>query len=912
MAAERVRIYDLAKKLGLSNKEVIVALQKNMGIEVKSHSSTITPEQANKIEKILTGKEEKTSAVAAQDSKPAAAPKPPVQRFEYRGTPSGLKKYFKPEPVKQPEPPKPEPPKQPEVAKQTPPVAPPEVEPKPTQPGQKSPESGRTIVQAATAAKPGSIPRIEFTKPQQSQKPQQPQAEQQRTETYRPKDRPPFEKRFDKRPADGRPQGESRPHGAAPARSEDKRFTQDRTERRPESPRRFEGDSRPFRKPELFAQPPAAPLEEGKAKPSRREEPKKKDKYRSKEELEQERIEERKLQAKLAEKKKREEQELAELEALIKEVSIETPLTVGELAAKLRVSIAAVIKELMMKGVLATVNQTIDVEIARKTAEALGYTIIKPSEEPAKAEMEAKREKISAKNLEGEEGLIEKPPVVTIMGHVDHGKTTLLDAIRKSKHKIVSTEAGGITQSIGAYTAEINDKKIVFIDTPGHSAFTAMRARGAQLTDIVILVVAADDGIMPQTIEAINHAKAAKVPIIVAVNKIDKEGANPDRVLQQLTEYGLVSEKWGGDTITVEVSALQGINLDELLEYILLVSEIEQLKANPNRLAAGVVIESKLDKGKGAVATFLVQAGTLHVSDYVVVGAVGGRIRALIDDHGERIQKAGPGTPVEVLGLSDVPEAGEFFEAVESDKAMKEILDKRTEEERKSRLEAIAPLRVKRETLAKKVEGEEKELNIIIKANTHGSAEAVSASLQQLESKKIFVKIIHLGVGEISEADVMLASASDAIIIGFAVKEDANALRLAAEEGVVIRKYDIIYKMLEDVEQTMLGLLEPEYNEVVSGTAEVRQVFTVGKNVRIAGCYVLDGKIMRNKDAIVERNGKEIFRGQLSQLKRFKDDVKEVAGGYECGISFDKFNDIEEGDIIKVLTKEEIKRHSLI
>ena len=326
-----------------------------------------------------------------------------------------------------------------------------------------------------------------------------------------------------------------------------------------------------------------------------------------------------------------------------------------------------------MKGVLATVNQTIDVEIARKTAEALGYTIIKPSEEPAKAEMEAKREKISAKNLEGEEGLIEKPPVVTIMGHVDHGKTTLLDAIRKSKHKIVSTEAGGITQSIGAYTAEINDKKIVFIDTPGHSAFTAMRARGAKATDIVIIVVAADDGIMPQTIEAINHAKAAKVPIIVAVNKIDKEGANPDRVLQQLTEYGLVSEKWGGDTITVEVSALQGINLDELLEYILLVSEIEQLKANPNRLAAGVVIESKLDKGKGAVATFLVQAGTLHVSDYVVVGAVGGRIRALIDDHGERIQKAGPGTPVEVLGLSDVPEAGEFFEAVESDKAMKEI-----------------------------------------------------------------------------------------------------------------------------------------------------------------------------------------------------------------------------------------------
>ncbi len=406
--------------------------------------------------------------------------------------------------------------------------------------------------------------------------------------------------------------------------------------------------------------------------------------------------------------------------------------------------------------------------------------------------------------------------------------------------------------------------------------------------------------------------KAAKVPIIISVNKIDKEGADPDRVLQQLTEHGLVAEKWGGDTITVEVSALQALNLDELLEYILLVSEIQELKANPNRPAAGVIIESKLDKGKGAVATFLVKTGTLRVGDHVVVGTVGGKIRALIDDFGNRIKKAGPSTPVEVLGLSEIPEAGEIFEVVASDKIMKDIINKRKEEARSSRLETMAPVHAKRETMIKKVEGETKELNIIIKATTHGSAEAVSAALQQLETKQIFVKVLHLAVGDISEADVMLASASDAIIIGFGVKEDANAFRVASDEGVVIRKYDIIYKMLEDVEQTMLGLLEPEYKEVEIGTAEIRQIFTVGKNVKIAGCYVLEGKVIRNKEAKVFRDNKEIFKGTLNQLKRFKDDVKEVASGYECGISFDKFNDLQEGDIIKVLTQEEIKRHSLV
>ncbi|HBH17630.1 MAG TPA: translation initiation factor IF-2 [Cyanobacteria bacterium UBA9579] len=497
------------------------------------------------------------------------------------------------------------------------------------------------------------------------------------------------------------------------------------------------------------------------------------------------------------------------------------------------------------------------------------------------------------------------------MGHVDHGKTTLLDSIRSIRHKIVNTEVGGITQSIGAYTVRIDGKKIVFIDTPGHEAFTAMRARGAQATDVAILVVAADDGIMPQTAEAISHAKAAKVPIIVAVNKIDKADADPDRVLQQLTEYNLVPEKWGGDTVCVEVSALQGTNIDELLEMILLVSEMENLKADHAKNGTGVIIEAKLDKGKGAVATLLVQEGVLKVGDYVVAGNVAGKVRALLSDEGERINEAGPSTPVEILGLTEVPQSGDRFEVVRSDKEMKTIISQRKEEERTTRLEAIAPTQIRKEMILQ-TQQETKDLNIIIKANTHGSAEAVSAAAQQLVSKQIFVKIVHIGIGDISEADVMLADASNAIIIGFAVKEDANALRIATNVGVDIRKYDIIYQVLDDIEKTMLGLLQPEFKEVETGTAEVRQVFSIGKTAKIAGCYVLDGKIIRNKTAKVIRDGKEIHKGVIDQLKRFKDDVKEVASGYECGISFSKFNDIQEGDLIKVSIIEEIEREVLV
>ena len=587
-------------------------------------------------------------------------------------------------------------------------------------------------------------------------------------------------------------------------------------------------------------------------------------------------------------------------------------MTISELSEKIQHTPAEIIKFLMLNGVMATVNQLIDIDVIKKICAEYELEVL-DEDLDAYMEEELEKEEKEKKLTEVDKKLLKRrAPVVSIMGHVDHGKTTLLDSIRASKHKIVASEVGGITQSIGAYTVYLDNnkaKKIVFVDTPGHEAFTEMRARGAKATDIAILVVAADDGIMPQTIEAINHAKAADVPIIVAVNKIDKPGANPDRVLQQLTEHGLVPEEWGGDTITVKVSALQGTGIDELLEYILLVADVQDLKANPKAEASGVVIEANLDKGKGAVATLLVQNGTLRVGNCIVVGTACGRVRALLSDSGERIQKAEPSTPVEILGLSEVPQAGDYFEVVKNEKEMKAIVQERKEKERDKRLDAMLPAHVRREAVAG--EDDIPQLNLIIKANTNGAAEAVSQAIAQLESTEIKTKIIHVGVGDISEADVMLASASGALILGFTVKEDANALAAAEREGVTIKKYDIIYQILEDIEKTMLSLLEPEVKEVELGKAEVRQVFTIGKTTKIAGCYVTEGKIVRSKDAVLYRDGKEIFRGAIDQLKRFKDDVKEVAQGFECGISFAKWNDIEIGDIIEVSTTEEVERKSL-
>lgn len=634
---------------------------------------------------------------------------------------------------------------------------------------------------------------------------------------------------------------------------------------------------------------------------------KKKDKEFNRKE-EQERISLEKAAAQKHKKRSHKDEEVKEVTSIV----VTRAMTISELSEKIQHTPAEIVKFLMMNGVMATVNQLIDVDVIKKICAEYELEVL---EEDLEAFIEEEMEKEEEKKAltEVDKKLLKKrAPVVSIMGHVDHGKTTLLDSIRASKHKIVATEVGGITQSIGAYTVYLdnnNEKKIVFVDTPGHEAFTEMRARGAKATDIAILVVAADDGIMPQTIEAINHAKAADVPIIVAVNKIDKPGANPDKILQQLTEHGLVPEEWGGETITVKVSALQGTGIDELLEYILLVADVQDLKANPKAEASGVVIEANLDKGKGPVATLLVQNGTLRVGNCVVVGTACGRVRALLSDSGERIQKAEPSTPVEILGLTEVPQAGDRFEVVQNEKEMKAIVDKRKEKERDKRLEAMLPAHIRREAAAG--DDDIPQLNLIIKANTHGSAEAVAQAIAQVESKEITTKIIHVGVGDISEADVMLASASGALILGFTVKEDSNATAAAEREGVTIKKYDIIYQILEDIEKTMLSLLEPEVKEVELGKAEVRQVFTIGKTTKIAGCYVTEGKIVRSKNAVLVRNGEKIFTGAIDQLKRFKDDVKEVAQGFECGISFAKWNDIEVGDIIEVSTTEEVERKSL-
>ena len=704
-----------------------------------------------------------------------------------------------------------------------------------------------------------------------------------------------------------------------PSRTGDKKFT--RGERpqngerkfpprgdRPQKPNSQGGENKDFaNKKPLQRRIIPQDIYENKGPVKRKSDGKKKEKDFNSKKEEQERISLEKAAAQHHKKKIQKVEEVKE----VKQIVVNQPMTISELSDKIQKTPAEIVKFLMLNGVMATVNQLIDVDVIKKVCAEYEIEVLDEDIDAYIEQEMEKEEKAKALTEVDKKLLKRRAPVISIMGHVDHGKTTLLDSIRASKHKIVASEVGGITQSIGAYTVYLgdkNEKKIVFLDTPGHEAFTEMRARGAKATDIAILVVAADDGIMPQTIEAINHAKAAEIPIIVAVNKVDKPGANPDRVLQQLTEHGLVPEEWGGDTITVKVSALQGTGIDELLEYILLVADVQDLKANPKAEASGVVIEANLDKGKGPVATLLVQNGTLRAGNCIVVGTACGRVRALLSDSGERIQKAEPSTPVEVLGLSEVPQAGDHFEVVKNEKEMKAIVADRKEKERDKRLEAMLPAHIRREAVG---DDDIPQLNLIIKANTHGSAEAVAQAIAQVESKEITTKIIHVGVGDISEADVMLAAASNALILGFTVKEDGNALASAEREGVTIKKYDIIYQLLEDVEKTLLSLLEPEIKEVELGKAEIRQVFTIGKTNKIAGCYVTEGKIVRSKDAVLYRNGEEIFRGAIDQLKRFKDDVKEVAQGFECGISFSKFNDIQIGDIIEVSTKEEVERKSL-
>ncbi|MBO8167746.1 MAG: translation initiation factor IF-2 [Thermoanaerobacteraceae bacterium] len=580
----------------------------------------------------------------------------------------------------------------------------------------------------------------------------------------------------------------------------------------------------------------------------------------------------------------------------VSEIEIEEKIVVKDFAEMIGADATTVIKKLMELGVMAALNQEIDFDTAQIVGAEFGVDVKQKQPEAELQELE---------DIEDDpESLEERPPVVTVMGHVDHGKTSLLDVIRKTN--VTATEAGGITQHIGAYQAEVDGKKITFLDTPGHEAFTTMRARGAQATDIAVLVVAADDGVMPQTVEAINHAKAAGVPIIVAINKIDKPDANPERVKQELTEHGLVPEEWGGDTICVPVSALKKEGIDNLLEMILLVAEMEELKANPNREARGIVIETQLDKGRGPVATMLVQKGTLKIGDSLVVGSIYGKVRAMMDHKGKRVKEAGPSTPVEVLGLSDLPEAGEIFQVMD-EKTARSLAEKRQEIKREEELQRKS--KVSLDNLFSNLEsGKVKELNIVVKGDVQGSVEALSQSLEQASTDEVKVNIIHKGVGAISETDVMLASASKAIIIGFNVRPDTNARKAAEQENIDIRLYRVIYEAIDDVKAAMAGLLEPELKEEILGQAEVRATFKVPKVGTIAGCYVTEGKVNNNAQVRIVRDGVVIHEGKIESLKRFKDDVREVAQGYECGIGIENYNDIKEGDIFEFYTFKEIKR----
>ena len=848
MSYETVRISELAKELGLPSKEVVEKFAA-IGVTGKTHSSTVTQEQIKRLKSFIAdGGVKKTAKPKAFVVKKA---KQPVEEVKAEAKVQ-------------------------------------EEEVKVEAPKSKIEKVERSRVEVV---KPAS--RLEIVR----RAPRKPLNENNTTENKdaRPsRDRNNTERKFTK--------------GERPQNSDKKFPPRGEKTQRPDSSKSGNKDFGAKKPLERRIISPDMYDNKG-ASSKRKSDSKKKEKDFNSKKEEQERIS---LEKAAAQHHKKKVQKVEEVEE-VKQIVVNQAMTISELSDKIKKTPAEIVKFLMLNGVMATVNQLIDVDVIKKVCAEYDLEVLEEDLD-AFIEQELEKEEKAKALTEVDKKLLKKrAPVISIMGHVDHGKTTLLDSIRASKHKIVASEVGGITQSIGAYTVYLGDKdekKIVFLDTPGHEAFTEMRARGAKATDIAILVVAADDGIMPQTIEAINHAKAAEVPIIVAVNKCDKPGANPDKVLQQLTEHGLVPEAWGGETITVNVSALQGTGIDELLEYILLVAEVQDLKANPKAEASGVVIEANLDKGKGPVATLLVQNGTLRAGNCIVVGTACGRVRALLSDSGERIQKAEPSTPVEILGLTEVPSAGDFFEVVKNEKEMKSIIEKRKEKERNRRLDAMLPAHMRRE--AGDADGDVPQLNLIIKANTHGSAEAVSQAIAQFESKEIVTKIIHVGVGDISEADVMLASASNALILGFTVKEDSNALAAAEREGVTIKKYDIIYQILEDIEKTMISLLSPEVKEVTTGQVEIRQIFTIGKTQKIAGCYVTEGKINRNNTATIYREGKEIFKGAVDQLKRFKDDVKEVAQGFECGLSFVKFNDIQEGDIVKFTTTQEIEREELV
>jgi translation initiation factor IF-2 len=638
----------------------------------------------------------------------------------------------------------------------------------------------------------------------------------------------------------------------------------------------------------VVAKPEAAPKKEA-AKPEKEATAEKK--------KEKKKPEEQPLPSRKARKALQEEKRAALLKEKRPKIKLDGQISVGELAGRLEVTPAQLIGYLMEIGVMATINQLLSPDTIELVAEEYGYDF-EYIEDPVEEEM------LTVAGDDQKKEILRKP-VVTVLGHVDHGKTSLLDAIRNAN--VTAGEFGGITQHIGAYQVKVNDKKVVFLDTPGHEAFTAMRARGAQVTDIAVLVVAADDGVMPQTIEAINHAKAARVPVLVAINKIDKPDANPDRIKQQLSDHGLVAEEWGGDTIFVPVSAIRGDGLEELLEMILLLSEVAELKASPERAGKGTVIEAKLDRGRGPVATVLVQDGTLRVGDPIICGSIAGKVRAMQNDRGERVKSAGPSTPVEIVGLTDVPLAGDLFQVVSDDRVARQVAEKRTVKLKEA---ARHVQRVTLDDLFKQIQdGEVKDLNLILKGDVHGSVEALQDALYKLSLEEVQIKIIHTGVGAISESDVMLAAASNAIVIGFNIRPDNNARKLAEQDKVDIRLYRVIYEAIEDIKAAVTGMLKPIMKEVIQGQAEVRQLFKVSRLGSIAGSYVIEGKINRNAMIRVIRDGTVVLdNGKIDSLKRFKDDVKEVLTGYECGILIENFNDLHEGDIVEAYSMEQVAR----
>ena len=900
----KLRVHEIAKEINVPSKDLVEKLQAK-GFDVKNHMSTLSEKEVGTIKEIFSGKKEEVKKAEVTKEEVKETVKEPAARPE---APKGVTRDFRDK-------------------------RPPQAQGKTTNfRDQSRPAEGKT-----------TSFRDQQPQPQQGQTGQRPpyNKEGQQRPPYQGGQRPPYNKDGQQRPPYNK-DGQQRPPyqgGQRPPYNKDGQqrppYNKDGQQRPPyqggqKPPYNKDGQQRPpYNKdgqqrpaygqaggrPQTGAKPPfrqdkkPAPAKDFRAEPAAPEKVekdvksnygnRKRDKLKDVKSIDKkEKISIDKVFAKKKGRSpyKQEPKVYIPIPEVKRHVVIEDDLSVQELASQLGKKSTEIIKSLMNLGIMATINQTLDEDTIQILAEEFGASFEK---------RETKEERLFAEIEDTAESLAPRPPVVTIMGHVDHGKTSLLDKIRSAN--VIATEAGGITQHIGAYQVEIKKQKITFLDTPGHEAFTQMRARGAQITDISILVVAADDGVMPQTIEAIHHAKAAKVPIIVAINKIDKPSANPDRIKQELTEHGLVAEDWGGEVIMVPVSAMTGEGIDNLLEMILLVAEVAELKSNPDRRASGVVIESKLDKGRGSVASLLVQKGTLHVGDFLVAGTTMGKVRAMFDYVGKKIKKATPSMPVEVLGLSDVPEAGDEFLVADDEKLAKAVVERKLKDRHLKDINKGSKVTLD-DVFARIKDGEIKDLNIVLKADVQGSIEAIKQSLDKLSNDEVRVNVIHAAVGGIKETDVMLASASNAIIIGFNVRPDVNSRKAAEKESVDIRLYRIIYDAIEDIKAALSGLLSPEIKEKDLGTAEVRMIIRVPKVGNIAGSYVTEGKFTRNARVRVVRDSVVIFDGSIDALRRFKDDVKEVQTGYECGISIKNYNDFREGDILEAYEMQEIKR----